>query len=106
MMLQFLTNGEYHEEDGTFVVPGGQPRYYLASDNVHSEAYKGLCPEDLIDIAVQENLHFHRTIQQGVIFHLIGALSEFGKFGVVCVGDSPQRAQAFYDQTIAALNSA
>ncbi len=105
MMLQFLTNGQYDLETGDFRVPSGEPRFYIASDNVRSESYKGLCPEDLIDIAVENNLHFHSTIQQGVVFHLIGALSEFGKFGVVCIGDSPGRAQEFYDQTLAALDN-
>ena len=106
MMLQFLTNGQYDLETGDFRVPSGEPRFYIASDNVRSESYKGLCPEDLIDIAVENNLHFHGTIQQGVVFHLIGALSEFGKLGVLCIGDSPDSALEYYQQTLAALNSA
>ncbi len=90
-------------ESGSFIVPGGEPRYYFASDNLQSDEYKGLCPDDLVDIAVENNLHFHGTIQQGVVFHLIGALSEFGKLGVVCIGDSPASSKTFYEQTKVAL---
>ncbi len=104
MMLQFLTNGRYDCATGEFVVPGGESRCYIASDNVCSPDFKGLVPDDLIDIAVENNLHFHSTIQQGVVFHLIGALSEFGKFGLVSIGDTPESAQAYYDQTLNALN--
>jgi hypothetical protein len=35
---------------------------------------------------------------------LIGALSEFGKLGLVCIGSSPQRAKEFYDKTLEVLN--
>jgi hypothetical protein len=38
------------------------------------------------------------------VFHLIGALSEFGKLGVVCVGASPERADALYRRTIEVLD--
>lgn len=104
-MLQFLTNGHYDAERGEFVVPGGDSRCYIASDNIHSDSFKGLSPDDLIDISVFHGLHFHSTIQQGVVFHLIGALSEFGKFGAVCIGDSQEHARAFYDQTLNALHN-
>jgi hypothetical protein len=99
-----LTNGEYNEKDGEFYIPTGQPRYYYASDNIYSDDYIGLTPDDLIDIAVCDNLHFHGASQQGVVFHLMGALSEFGKFGAVCIGESPARARTYYDRTIASLN--
>ena len=103
MMLQLLTNGSYDSETGEFVVPGGGSRCYIASDNLCDDSYRGLCPEDLIDIAVEKDLHFHSTIQQGVVFHLIGALSEFGKLGVLCIGDSREDAQTYYEQTLEAL---
>ena len=106
MMLQFLTNGYYDLDTGEFIVPGGESRCYIASDNIQDDSYRGLSPDDLIDIAVENNLHFHSTIQQGVVFHLIGALSEFGKFGAVCIGDSQDNARKFYDQTLSALNNA
>ncbi|MGI9518070.1 MAG: peptide ligase PGM1-related protein [Pirellulaceae bacterium] len=106
MMLKFITNGEYDCDTGEFIIPGGESRCYFASDNVCSDSLKGLCPDDLIDIAVEHNLHFHSTIQQGVVFHLIGALSEFGKLGMVCIGDTPESAQAFHDQTLKALENA
>ena len=66
---------------------------------MHSKHYKGLSPEDLIDIAVYHDLHFHASTERGVVFHLMGALSEFGKLGVVCIGDNPQQAQFIYKRT-------
>ena len=81
-------------------------RSYYAVDNLHHPSYQGLTPGDLIDIAVINDLHFHGAAQQGVVFHLIGALSEFGKLGVVCVGDTLDQAHALYRSTVATLNEA
>jgi PGM1 C-terminal domain len=85
LMLQFLTDGRYDPDTGQFVTSTGRPRCYYASDNLESEQYRGLTPDDLIDIAVLNQLHFHAATGEGVAFHLIGALSEFGKLGVVCI---------------------
>ncbi|HXB43722.1 MAG TPA: peptide ligase PGM1-related protein, partial [Puia sp.] len=81
-----------------------QHRYYFASDNLSSDAYKGLTPQDLIDIAMFHGLHFDGAAQKGVMFHMIGALSQFGKMGIVCIGASRQEAYSFYERTIAVLD--
>jgi hypothetical protein len=104
IMLQFLIDGVYDQNTGLYLTPNGQPRYYYASDNVKSRSYRGLAPEDLTDISVYHRLHFHGATQQGVVFHLIGALSEFGKLGMVCIGDSRKRARDLYDETVAVLD--
>ncbi len=104
MTLQFLTDGSMDQETGIYRTPTGQPRYYYASDNLKSPDYQGLLPQDLIDIAVHRKLHFHTTSQQGVVFHLIGALSEFGKLGVVCVADSIDNARDLYASTVRVLD--
>lgn len=103
MMLQFLTHGEYDGETGLFYTPSNQPRYYYASDNLHSERYIGLSPDDLINIAVDNQLQFNGATQQGVVFHLISALSQYGKVGVLCIGDAPDTARHYYEQTVHAL---
>ena len=105
LMLQFLTDGSYEEDSGLYRIPTGQKRFYYASDNLVTEAGRGLTPADLVDIAVENRLHFHGTTQEGVVFHLIGALSEFGKIGVVCVGATRGRARELYDQTVKVLEA-
>lgn len=104
LMLQFLTDGDYDTERGLYRTATGQPCYYYASDNLQNPAYKGLTPDDLIDIAVDHELHFDAADQQGVVFHLIGALSEFGKLGTVCIGDCREAAEKLYYDTVAILN--
>jgi hypothetical protein len=104
LALQFLTDGDYDPETGLFRLINGEPRFYYASDNFQKPRYEGLAPDDLIDMMVYNQLHFDSASQQGVVFHLMGALSEFGKFGVTCIGANPERAREFYTATMAALD--
>jgi hypothetical protein len=104
LILRFLTDGTYDPNDGLYCTPTAKPCYYYASDNLRSPAYKGLTPDDLVDIAVDNGLHFDSASQQGVVFHLIGALSQYGKLGTVCIGDSHENARNFYRETVAVLD--
>ena len=104
--LQFLTGGRYNPETGTFQSGTSIPKYYFASDNLESDNYKGLLPEDLIDIVTYTGLHYNSSSNTGVVFHMIGALSEFGKIGVTCVGDSPEEAEQLYQRTLETLDQA
>jgi hypothetical protein len=106
LMLEFLTNGRYDAKTGIYYTRQGSPRAYYATDNLISPCYAGLTPADLIDIAVTSGLHFDAATQQGVMFHLIGALSEFGKVGVVCVAESVEEATKLYRQAVSALDVA
>ena len=105
MMLQFLTDGQYDVRSGNYITGAGVPRVYYASDNLQSESMKGLTPDDLIDIAVLRKIHFHGAKQEGVVFHLIGALSEFGKLGIVCIAETLQRAQELHTNVKELLNA-
>lgn len=104
LMLQFLTDGHYDPATGQFVTAAGRPRCYYATDNLESEAYRGLTPHDLIDIAAANGLHFNAATQEGVSFHLIGALSEFGKLGMVAIAGTEQRADELHDRVVETLD--
>ena len=106
LSLKFLTAGELNLDDGLFYAPSGKPKYYFATDTMQKEEYKGLVAEDLVDISVFHGLHFHGPTERGVVFHLIGALSEFGKLGLVAIGDNAKQAKFMYKQTLQVLDDA
>lgn len=103
IMLQFLTDGDYNAEKGMYYTANVQTRFYYCSDNLRSEQFHGLTPPDLVDIAILHDLHYDGAFQEGVMFHLIGALSQHGKIGVVCIGSTPQRARDFYNKAVEVL---
>ncbi|PZO22408.1 MAG: carboxylate-amine ligase [Leptolyngbya foveolarum] len=106
MALKLLTNGTYSLEDGKFYTKNGQAKYYRASDNLQSEAYRGLLPNDLMDIIMGEQLHFSSIDGVGVVFHLMGCLSEHGKLGLTCIGNTPEEAEAIYEKVVATIDRA
>ncbi|HWH63387.1 MAG TPA: ATP-grasp domain-containing protein [Ginsengibacter sp.] len=99
LMLQYLTDGNYDASSATYLTANGQPRYYFFSDNLRSKNYKGLTPHDLIEITTANNLLYDGSIQQGVMFHMIGALSQYGKLGILCIGDTPKKTMELYNKT-------
>ncbi|MBI4724314.1 MAG: carboxylate-amine ligase [Rhodomicrobium sp.] len=104
LMLQFLTEGRYDPLTGLFYTPSGRPCFYYASDNLMADHYRGLTPSDLIDIAAIHGLHFNAATQEGVVFHLIGALSEFGKLGILSIGSTEEKALASYQRSVDILD--
>jgi len=80
-MLQFLTSGRYDAGRTQFLTPDGATRCYYATDNVVNVAYRRLTPDDLI-----------------------GALSEYGKIGVVAIEADQERAQALFRDTVRVLD--
>jgi hypothetical protein len=103
--LQFLSGGQLDPTTGLFFSSSGHAKYYRATDNLRSEAYRGLLPEDLIEILTFNKLHYSYRSESGVLFHLIGALSEFGKMGLTAIGNDRAEADALYQRTLSVLDS-
>ncbi len=103
-MLQFLTDGVYDAEKGEYLTASANKRFYFSTDNLYKESYKGLTPNDLIDIAMFHSLMYDGATQQGVMFHLVGALSQYGKLGIVCIGDTPEKAKGYHDKVVYVLD--
>jgi hypothetical protein len=104
LALRFLTGGDIDSRTGLFVSPSGKAKYYRATDNLCSESYRGLLPEDLIDILTYNKLHYHHASESGVLFHMIGAASEFGKLGLTAIGNSRAQVEELYRLTLAVLD--
>ena len=104
LALQFLTGGRLDLESGLFYSPGGRPRFYRSTDNLRSPAYRGVCPDDLIDIMTFHHLHYSHGTETGALFHMIGALSQHGKVGLTAIGGSPEEADRIYEDAVAVLD--
>ena len=63
LTLPFLTDGTCDPETGLFYGQSGRPKYYCASDSLQSDQSKGIGASDLVDIAVEHELHFHSSTQ-------------------------------------------
>ena len=105
LALSFLTGGQLDAATGQFMSLGGRPKFYRATDNLRSDRYRALVPEDLLDIVTENRLHYSHRTESGVLFHLIGAVSEFGKLGVTAIANTAEEADALYAHTLEVLDT-
>lgn len=99
MALEFLGGGRLDPETGLYIAADGRAKYYYATDNLKSPAYRGLLPDDLLDLMMEYGIHFRHQGLTGVLFFMIGALSQFGKLGVTSIANSMDEAEAQYEAT-------
>ena len=88
----FLTGGRYNSGSGTFKLPSGREVCYVSFSNIAPPEARGLCPNDIIDIVTEFGLHYNSSTCSGVLFHMMGALSQFGRLSGTCVAESHEKA--------------
>jgi hypothetical protein len=105
LALRFLTGGDIDVNSGQFTSLSGRTKFYKATDNLRSERYRTLLPEDLIDVVTDNGLHYSHRTESGVLFHLIGALSEFGKLGLTVIANSRPEVDELYARALHILDA-
>lgn len=103
LTLQFLTDGRYDPDVGRFVTPGGEERHLVATDHLEDPSLRALRVEDLFDLLARTGLSFDQARQTGVVFHMLSALTTFGRVGMTAIGHTPADAQARYEAAERAL---
>jgi hypothetical protein len=106
LTLQFLTDGRYDEGRAVFVAPDGTEKHYVASDHMTIDGLEVLTPQDLLELALLEDLHFDQSRLVGTVFHMLSAMPTHGFVGVTCVGNSTEEAQARYEEVERVLTDA
>lgn len=105
LMARLATEGTYDPESGELLVHG-QPRVYLATDNLKSAAYRRLSPARAVRALQAAGLAYDHSKRTGATLHLLGALRGYGKLGVVCIGRTDDDAARQHEGVIAALDEA
>jgi hypothetical protein len=106
LAVRFLAGGSLDRTTGLFLAPSGRPKFYRASDDLHSAAYRGLTPIDLIEILTLHQLNYSPRSESGALFYMLGGVAEVGRVGMVAIGNSRAEAEAVYERTVAVLDLA
>jgi len=75
----------------------------VATDHLQDPVLRGLRVEDLFDLLARSGLHFDQARETGVVFHMMSALTTFGRVGMTAISETPESAQALYDTAEQAL---
>jgi len=105
LTLQFLTDGVYDGETDLFLTPSGREKHFIATDHLESPLFRVFTPEDLIDIAIRNGLHFDHTSQTGIVFHMLATIAENGRIGATVMGDTQAEADELYRKMEDALKA-
>jgi hypothetical protein len=101
-MIALASGASYDASSGQLEI-GGHAKHYVSTDNLKSHRLAGMAPARVIDLLDRRGLGFHRGRMTGATLHLLGALREYGKMGVTCVGDSPEEAEERYREVRAVI---
>jgi hypothetical protein len=96
VMAQLLTRSSYDAASGELIDPTGTPVCYVASDNIKQPNLIGVEPRTVLDAIDRAGLAFDPTTGIGATVHLLGALTEHGKMGALCVARDLDVAEEMY----------
>lgn len=98
-----LTTGASYDPQTGLLMRDGRPKHYVATDNHASSTLKGRTPGEVVKLIHDRGLGFDRESRTGNVFHLLGAVTEFGKLGFTSIGDSAEEAEELHQRTLFAL---
>ncbi|HEX8863730.1 MAG TPA: peptide ligase PGM1-related protein [Actinomycetes bacterium] len=101
-MVSLASGAVYDPSSGQLQIDG-QAKFYVSTDNLKSHQLAGMTPARVIELLDRRGLSFDRGRMTGTTLHLLGALREYGKMGVTCVGDSPEEAEERYREVCATV---
>jgi hypothetical protein len=103
-LLHGLVEGEFDAQSGTYLAPDGEARCFFATDRLQRDRYRIFEPDDVIDAALRNDLHYSGATGDGVAFYMLGAL-EIGRLGVVAVDRTSASATARYEKVVTMLDA-
>jgi hypothetical protein len=92
------TGSVFDRSRGLLRTGDGEAVFYEASDAFQQEHWRGLLPEQMVDALVKQGLYFNSASRRGCIPMRLGALSEHGLLGAICVGRSRRDAARLMQQ--------
>ncbi|MGV1005333.1 MAG: peptide ligase PGM1-related protein [Candidatus Nanopelagicales bacterium] len=91
-----LVRGYYDPQRGELISARGVPKSYYSTDNLTAPEFVGISPATVIAASAERGLTFDRSTERGIVFHMLGALKEYGKVGVTCIADNAADALTLF----------
>jgi hypothetical protein len=105
VMAQLLTRSSYDTASGHLIDPDGDPVCYVASDNIKQPNLIGVAPGAVLDALDRSGLAFDPSTGTGATVHLLGALTDHGKMGALCVARDVDEAAETYRSVTRVLDA-
>jgi len=102
-VLRNLAPGYYDPATGSYTDDTGQPKFYVASDNVVEENWTGIPEAEVIAALRRAGIWFDSPSRTGVVPHMLSCLAIDGRFGITAIGNTVSHAEELMEATIATM---
>jgi hypothetical protein len=99
-VLRNLAPGLYDPDNGVYTDDTGQPKFYIASDNMVEENWTGIPEAEVIAALRRAGIWFNPSSRTGVVPHMMSCLEIDGRFGITAIGNTPDHAEELQEATI------
>ncbi len=96
--LFLLTGGGCDAEGAHFRTARGEPRCYVATDDLEDPSAVGMSIDRFLTAAADAGLGWDPERQLGVVWHMLAALPALGRVGVTAIGADRAEAQELFDR--------
>jgi hypothetical protein len=94
-----LTTGATYDPGTGLLMSGHQPKFYTATDNCSSPCLRGRTPGEVMRSADRLGIGYDASRRTGNVFHLLGAIPEYGKLGFTSIGNTREEADELHALT-------
>ncbi len=101
--LFLLTGGGCDPTGARYRTARGEPRCYMATDDLEAPGARGASIASLLAAADAAGLVWDPDAQTGVVWHMLAALGPLGRVGVTAIGADRAQAQDLFDRCGALL---
>jgi hypothetical protein len=102
---KMLTQSYYNEDKGILISKITNKKIqYLSTDNILNKKLINKDPKVLIELIKKDGLLFDPRTNKGSVFHLFGAMAEFGKLGYITIGENTKDIQRDFCRVRAIIN--
>jgi len=91
---KLLTGSVYDEKKGILSNPKCKNIVYKSNDNFVDPRFIGKTPEQFLDFLCHREIIFSAATNRGVVFHILGAMNEFGKIGFTMIGQEQEQVNS------------
>jgi hypothetical protein len=102
-VLRNLAPGLYDPDTGIYTDDTGQPKFYVASDNMVEENWTGIPEAEVIAALRRAGIWFDPSSRTGVVPHMLSCLAIDGRFGVTAIGNMADHAEELREATITTM---
>lgn len=103
-IASYMTGAKYYAKTG-ILKTSQSSIFYKAMDFIQSEKYKGIKPNEIIELVSRSRISFSKNLKKGILIYMPGMIEKYGRFGAICIGHSSEESERYFKRLIRLINT-